>query len=168
MTSELLISQEAEREICELELKRRLKSIGFTDKQIEEFITTERAIIDSRKSNDDDEKFMAEKKFFSYPCPRIKLDELTISELLLITEEATNEYPSARARDFEYFEIISTYARQFSSKSYDAAIEKLKKFGLEDKSIKKFIFAEWQVIRRVTFNDERAVDAWGNPEKHLN
>ncbi len=171
MTSELLINQELESEICEEELNRRLKSIGFTNEQIEKFIFDEQTVIYSRESDkSQNEKFMAESEFFSWSCPcKVDANKLTISELLLVSEEATNVYPSAMAGvgGYEYYDIVSEYARQMFAKGYNMAIKKLQAIGLEDDSIKKFIFAEWQVIRRVTFDDYEAVDAWGNPERFL-
>ncbi len=173
MTSELLVKQKTklESKSCRKELNRRLKSIGFTDEQIEKFVTSEQAIINSRKSNKSEtEKFMAQTEFFNKFYPRkIKVKKLTISELLLATEQATNEYPCAIAAKerYWYFEVVSDYARQTFAKGYNTAIKRLKKIGLEDDSIKKFIFAECQVIRKVTFGDQEAIDAWGNPEKFL-
>ena len=41
---------------------------------------------------------------------------------------------------------------------------RLKSIGFTNEQIEKFIF---QVIRRVTFDDYEAIDAWGNPERFL-
>lgn len=170
MTSELLLKQESEFEQakCKDELNRRLKSIGFTDKQIEQFIINDQAIIVAHKSPTLSQELMAQTKFFNILHPRrIKVEELTISEMLLATEQATSEYPCAIGGNggYSYFEIVSDYAHQTFARGYYTAIEKLRTIGLEDDIIKKFIFAELQVIRRVTFDDKKAIDAWGEPEK---
>lgn len=170
LTSELLINQEtvSEQQMCRSELYRRLKSISFTDEQIEKFITSEQAII-SRKSYSADENLMAQTEFFNsfYARKNLKIEKLTISELLLATEQATNVYPCASAREEQYFNLVFDYARQGGAIGYHAAINNLQNIGLEEDSIKKFIFAELQVIRRVTFDDQEAIDAWGKPEKFL-
>lgn len=172
LTSELLLKQGdvVEQDKCKAELIRRLKSIEFTDEQIEQFIATDEAVINAYKSDTPTETLMAKKEFFDIMAPcELKIKKLTISEMLLASEQATNEYQVALSGQGgeKYFGVISEYARQLIGTGYHTAIDKLKKFGLSEDSIKKFIFAEWQVIRRVTFNDEGAMDAWGDPDKYL-
>ena len=172
MTSELLLRQESEseQEKCKEELNRRLRSIGFTNEQIEKFITINQAVIDDNKSNALSDKLMAKTELFNIYAPRtVEVEELTISEMLIATEQATNEYPRAMGGEGgeKYFNVISDHAHQAFKKGYNTAIAKLQEIGLGDDPIKKFVFAEWQVIRRVTFNDQGAVDAWGDPEKFL-
>ena len=172
MTSELLLKQESEleQEKCKEELSRRLRSIGFTDAQIEKFIIGEQAVIDDSKSNTLSEKLMAKMEFFDIYNPHsVEVEKLTISEMLIATEEATNAYPCAIGGEGgpRYFEVISDFARQTFKKGYNTAVEKLQAIGVGEDTIKKFIFAEWQVILRVTFGSKDSKDAWGDPEKFL-
>lgn len=172
LTSELLFEQdsESEREKCKEELYRRLKSIGFIHTQVEKFIAMEEiAIIKGMSQRKYNETYMTKRTFIGSEFrEKPNTDELTVSELLLITEEATDLIPHARAKGFEYFYTIYSFAYDKLAEGWDEVVKRLRNLGVSDDIIKKFIFAELQIIRRKSFNCESTVDAWGNPDKHLN
>lgn len=113
---------------------------------------------------------MENKKFINYLGDGIpNIDELMISELLVITLEANNKYPTAKSDNagYNFYKEVYKFDQYHGAEGWTKMISNLKSLGMNIDSIKKFIFAEMQIINRVAFNDENAVDAWGYPEKYL-
>lgn len=168
LTSELLLKQDSEFEQkrCKEELCRRLKSIGFTNSQVEQFIAMEENAMDKGMlQREYNETYMAKRTFIG---SEFRTDKLTVSELLLITEEATDLVPIAKTKGFDYFHTIYFFAYDIFAEGWKEVDKRLQNLGVSKDTIKKFIFAELQIIRRKFFNCESTVDAWENPDKHLN